>query len=543
MSRTALRMLQRKIEEDITQNNVDSSIISCRAILDKYPKNFATYQLLGKAFLESPNLDLAEIVFDLILRIDPDDFVSHIGKSYVAESKGDIVGAVDSIERAFELQPANEMLQAEVKRLLKLKNGVEPAKVRLTRGSLIKMYLKGKLFSQAASEIRFAAHENPNRIDFKLNLAECFFYLNEPIQAVETCVDILSILPYCWKANKIIDDITSREDENSHANLNRNRLIELDPYYEFMLPSTKSVFDIPDVSVMFESQNPLGELSESDWKVFFETTWHEGQSGLEAPLSVEEAVTSTDIPKSTGFKNNLPSTDDSKKEVPSKSPVAEPSQASAEVSQNAPAVNSPQVPAFISSRTPADLSSKKKRFISKLRSSSPTPEQEKDIPEWILIGDISKEHKTPEIGADSTKIKEDITVEKKDSSINKIDSQSIKNEWQKEELDLKGKNFKTTPNLDDTQRITIIPDDISSKIHEAQKAVVGENYQHAVKIFRGLLYKKNNLNTVISALESIVADFPDLADFKLLLGQAYIKSGRKEEANQIFLGIRDNSSL
>ena len=143
MSRTALRMLQRKIEEDITQNNVDSSIISCRAILDKYPKNFATYQLLGKAFLESPNLDLAEIVFDLILRIDPDDFVSHIGKSYVAESKGDIVGAVDSIERAFELQPANEMLQAEVKRLLKLKNGVEPAKVRLTRGSLIKMYLKG----------------------------------------------------------------------------------------------------------------------------------------------------------------------------------------------------------------------------------------------------------------------------------------------------------------------------------------------------------------------------------------------------------------
>ena len=171
MSNIALRTMQRKIEEEITQKIVGSEIISCRTILETYPKNIATYRLLGKGFLESPNLDLANIIFDIILRVDPDDFVSHIGKSFVAESKGDLPRAVDSMERAFELQPANEMLQQEVKRLLKLMNGVDPNKVRLTRGSLIKMYLRGKLYSQAASEIRIGIHESPNRIDFKVNMA------------------------------------------------------------------------------------------------------------------------------------------------------------------------------------------------------------------------------------------------------------------------------------------------------------------------------------------------------------------------------------
>jgi len=514
VSSIALRTLQRKIEEEIPRNKAEIAITSSRAILEKYPKNIATYRLLGKAFLENPNLDLADVVFDIILRVDPDDFVSHIGKSFVAESKGELTQAVDSMERAFELQPANEMLQQEVKRLLKLKNGIDPNKVRLTRGSLIKMYLRGKLFSQAASEIRIGIHESPNRIDFKVNMAECLFNLEKPIQAVETCVSILSSLPYCWKANQIIDDVISRDEEYSGTNLSRSRLIELDPYYEHMLPTTNSILDVPDISVMFESEIPTREYQNTDWISLFEEIWQSEKTELESPAFSEDTIKNDDMFSDRQSEMNSPVTP----------------------STNANNVHSNK----------AALNSKKERFKSKLRGSSNTSNHEQDIPDWILEDKLDKKdlvdpQPLPKDEAISTS-SADVQAEAVDSTISEIDSQSFHKEWHSENLGAGEEIKEKSQTLDDTQRMHIASGEVHNKIQEAQKAAVNGNFQHSIQIIRNLMKEKENLKTVISSLENIIEDCPDQADFKSLLGQAYLKCGRKEEANQIFLDIRDNLS-
>ena len=500
MKNIALRAFQRNIEENIIRKDITAAVYSCRAIFEVFPKNLATYRLLGKAFLEDSRLELADKVFNIILRIDPDDFVSHIGKSFVAEENGDLSHAVESMERAFELQPANEMLQQEVKRLLKLKNGVEPKKVRLTRGSLIKMYLRGKLYQQATSEIRIGIHESPNRIDFKINLAECLFNLDKSIQAVETCVSIIAALPYCWKANEIIDQVISGDSDNENGNMSRSRLIEMDPYYEYMLPTTATVFDVPDIAVMFNADSAK-DADEVDWSSFLKNIWTVDIS----ESSIVEKINSEVIAK-----------DSLERET--------------------------------------EISSKKERFLSKFRGGSEANENQQEIPDWIFDEKPESETKIVDeiiippgetVSEKGVSITEEIpendqTAETAEIPIEDINPHAYHKEWISEETS-EDSNFNGEAiSLDDTQRISTDSSDFENLILEAQKAVVDENIQHSLTIFRKLLNEKENLEKLIPILNSIVDENPGLSDFKLLLGEAFLKTGQKEKANRLFLEVREN---
>jgi tetratricopeptide (TPR) repeat protein len=503
MKNIALRAFQRNIEENIIRKDITAAVCSCRAIFEVFPKNLETYRLLGKAFLEDSRLELVDKVFNIILRIDPDDFVSHIGKSFVAEAKSDLSHAVESMERAFELQPANEMLQQEVKRLLKLKNGVEPKKVRLTRGSLIKMYLRGKLYQQASSEIRIGIHENPNRLDFKINLAECLFNLDKPIQAVETCVSIIAELPYCWKANEIIDQVISGDSDNKNGNMSRSRLVEMDPYYEYMLPTTATVYDVPDIAVMFNADS-VKNADEVDWDSFLKDIWAINISEPPIVEKINSEIVAKDI-----------------------------------VEQE------------------AEISSKKGRFLSKLRSSSSENKNQKEIPDWIFDEkpesetEFVKEIIIPPVettSEESVSIAEEIpennqSAEAAENPVEDINSHGYHKEWRSEETTSEDSSFNGGAiSLDDTQRISTDFSNFENLILEAQKAVVGENVQHSLTIFRNLLSDKSNLEKVIPILNSVVNENPDLSDFKLLLGEAFLKTGQKEKANRLFLEVRENRS-
>ena len=114
------------------------------------------------------------------------------------------------------------------------------------------MYLKGKLYQQAISEARIGISENPQRIDYKIAMAKSFFESGDLIQAVETCVEIISELPYCMPANLILDEVITKNHTTEYFGFYHNRLVELDPYHAFMLSSTNSVFDVPDIAVLVE---------------------------------------------------------------------------------------------------------------------------------------------------------------------------------------------------------------------------------------------------------------------------------------------------
>jgi tetratricopeptide (TPR) repeat protein len=272
MGSIALREYHRKIESLIENHQIEEALSHCANILSKYPKEIETYRKLGKIFLEKQDYKLAERTFKIILSVYPDDFVANVGLSFLNENNGEMNKAIDHMLIAFELQPANVSLQDELKRLYNKRDNVEPNKIRLTRGALIKMYARSNLYEQAIAEIKLGLYEKPNRVDFKLTLGDMLWKSGKHIEAVETCVDIVSLLPYCWKANEILDlafqDLHKDQTDNNY----RSRLIELDPYYRYMLPTTKELADIPDIAEQIDFDVDAENIT-IDWNDFLSKTW------------------------------------------------------------------------------------------------------------------------------------------------------------------------------------------------------------------------------------------------------------------------------
>ena len=154
MGNISLRAYYRKIESLIEANKNDEAIAHCKHILLTYPKNLETYRLLAKAYLETHRYPDALDILQRILSVVPDDFIAHVGMSIIREDEKNLDAAVWHMERAFDVQPSNIAVQDELKRLLGQRDGTEPAKIRLTRGALVRMYLRGNLHTQAIAEAR-----------------------------------------------------------------------------------------------------------------------------------------------------------------------------------------------------------------------------------------------------------------------------------------------------------------------------------------------------------------------------------------------------
>ncbi len=237
MARTSLRAYQRDVEELIETHQFDQAIAHCRHILRFYPKEVNSYRLLGKAYLESQRYGDASDIFIRVLSTIPDDFVSHVGMSIIREDEGNLDEAIWHMQRAFETQPANSAIQGELRRLHGRREGIEPPKIRLTRGALARMYLKGELYSQALAELRAGLHEDPKRYDLQVVLAQAYYLAGQRVDAAEACSSLLKSLPYCLEANKILADILSHSERAEEAQVYKNRSQALDLYLAHLSPT------------------------------------------------------------------------------------------------------------------------------------------------------------------------------------------------------------------------------------------------------------------------------------------------------------------
>lgn len=275
MANTTLREFVREIERYLDSGKYEDALTCCHHLLETFPKHIETYRLLAKTFIETKQTSNAELIFEKVLQVYPDDFISHLGLSIILEEKGDLNNSVLHMERAFEIQPSNINIQDELKRLYKARDGVEPNRIRLTRGALIRMYARSNLFTQAISEIQIALHEHPQRIDLELILAKMLILSNQKIEAVEQCIQIVSKQPYCFEANKILSDTLSEASEAHDVQIFRQRLIELDPYYKFTSVNQPDVYSVPDVAVsinQIETQQ-VESVDSIDWSSLIEKYW------------------------------------------------------------------------------------------------------------------------------------------------------------------------------------------------------------------------------------------------------------------------------
>ncbi|HLD93839.1 MAG TPA: tetratricopeptide repeat protein [Anaerolineales bacterium] len=230
VAKISLRDYLGGIEELVDNGRTEDALAHCRHILTLFPKNVATYRLMGKAYLESHQHNEASDIFQRVLSSIPDDFVSHIGLSIIHEEAGDLDAAIWNMERAFEAQPSNRAVQDELRRLYGKREGYAAPKVRLTRGALARMYAHGDLYNQAIGELRGALTEDPQRPDLQVLLAEMYLKVNRESEAEEACNAILEKLPYCLYANRLMAAILRNSQREDEAKIYLDRVEEVDPY-------------------------------------------------------------------------------------------------------------------------------------------------------------------------------------------------------------------------------------------------------------------------------------------------------------------------
>ncbi len=267
MAKTTLRAYNRDIENILDRGQLDEAVAHCHHILQTYPKNLSTYRLLGKAFLEMKKYGDATDIFTRVLDCAPNDFVANVGMSLIRDEENKLDDAVMHMERAFETQPSNAAVQSELQRLYGRRDGVQLPRIRMTRGALAHMYVKGELYPQAISEIKSVIKEDPGRADMEALLARAYFRSGQKNDAVETASSLLRRYPYCYDANAILVDIHGADKPES-VQTNRQRVIELDPYAAHVSGSVLDTSDAPDSAISIERLDWNGQSVNmpADWR-------------------------------------------------------------------------------------------------------------------------------------------------------------------------------------------------------------------------------------------------------------------------------------
>jgi competence ComEA-like helix-hairpin-helix protein len=263
MARISLRAYNRDIERMIDGNQIDEAFTHCRHILESYPKHIDTYRLMGKTLLEAQRFGDASDVFHRVLSSVPDDFIAHLGMSIIREDESNLDAAIWHMERSFEVQPSNAAVQVELRRLYGLRDGLTPQKIQLTRGALARMSAKSNLFTQAIAELRTAMSDDPQRPDLQVVLADMYAQTGARMEAIETCNSLISKLPYCLVANRILADLLPETERADQAEEYKGRLSELDPYYAHLSPVAETVDQIPDGAVTIQRLDYSGESLEN----------------------------------------------------------------------------------------------------------------------------------------------------------------------------------------------------------------------------------------------------------------------------------------
>ncbi len=230
MANTTLRAYLDELNLLLEQEALEEVIGHCRHILQHFPKNVETYRILGRALLDRQRYDEANDVFQRVLGAVPDDFVSHLGLSSVAEEQGQLPAALWHAECAYEQDSSNNAIKDELKRLYERRDGAAPERIQMTRGALVRTYFKSRLYDQAANEARIALKQTPERIDLLLLLAQIFWEGDHPVEAGETALQVLEKLPNALEANRILAALWIRNGRPAEAAPFMARLEQLDPF-------------------------------------------------------------------------------------------------------------------------------------------------------------------------------------------------------------------------------------------------------------------------------------------------------------------------
>jgi len=267
MAKVSLRVYNQEIEAMIDRGQLDEAVAHCKHILKTFPKHLETYRLLGKAYLEYKRYSDAADIFSRVLVAAPDDFVANVGISIVRDEENRLDEAIWHMERAYDTQATNAAIMSELQRLYGRRDGVQPPKIRMTRGALANSYVRGELYPQAISEIKGILKEDPGRMDMQVLLARAYYRTGLKNDAAEVASALLRTNPYCFDANRVLVEILGVDHPES-VQPYRQRVVELDPYAAQVTSSVFLSDEVPNMAVTLErldwNGQPVG--LQPDWE-------------------------------------------------------------------------------------------------------------------------------------------------------------------------------------------------------------------------------------------------------------------------------------
>lgn len=216
-----------QISDLLDNDRVREAAAHCRHILQQYPKHLGTYRALAQALLEQGEYADAIDLFHRVLSAEPSDFISHLGLAIVYQEQSELTSAIWHMERAYEMKPYDAVVQDKLKQLYRQNAIPSPGRLSLTKGALARLYLRGDLYQQAASEFREILSQEESRVDIELLLAETLWRDGQRVEAVEICREVLKKLPNCVNALAILADVWFATGRTAEAEEYVQRLLEL----------------------------------------------------------------------------------------------------------------------------------------------------------------------------------------------------------------------------------------------------------------------------------------------------------------------------
>ena len=349
MAKVSLRSYNQEIETMVENGQLAEAVAHCRHILNTYSKCLETYRLLGKAYLESKSYDEAINIFQRVVMAVPGDFVANVGMSIINDERNKLDDAIWHMERAFESQPSNAAIQAELQRLYGRRDGVEPPKIRLTRGALAHMYVQGELYPQAISEITSVLEDDPDRQDMQVLLARAYFHSGQKSEAAEICSRLLLQYPYNLDANRILVELLPETERTEGTQIYRHRINELVPYTAFATGSVFRTSEVPEGAVSLERLEWEGQPVEleSGWDTspaVDSISQEDVATGAEEqPDWLKAEVPGGDLPKDTPMGEPVPDSE-GESQIPDFLREAGWTEDSGAFDENAPTLDSSAVP-------------------------------------------------------------------------------------------------------------------------------------------------------------------------------------------------------
>ena len=198
-----------KAENALQSGAIQQAVELCSIGLRHFPKHITFHYLLGEAQRARNQIDDAELNFRRVLSADPEYTPARRSVAMINEARRDLLGAFRQIEHAFELNPGDQDLRADLLRVSNAlsmsglatgqQNGAK-GRLKLTRGALARVYARSGLYDQAVAEFNAAIARNPRRLDLLVGLAVTLWHADRHEEAVDVSRRILADSPDCLQA-------------------------------------------------------------------------------------------------------------------------------------------------------------------------------------------------------------------------------------------------------------------------------------------------------------------------------------------------------